>query len=192
MIYYKFVVHGGRSRQTYIASASPCLDTEDLEDYVEQMFFIQAANENRDFNPEEDEVEIKITPLDTDQFLYYISDYTKIQLSLSLCCFGNIMDEIVSIYRVWRRDISNDTTYWAFILEGDHVDAPIDYVACKEPDMPFEDVIEEAYSDIMYQVRRYHPQLNGINLHTSYLYYQTITKEEYENQLARVDSYMPY
>lgn len=190
-----FIIHIGKNRfrQTYVAAVSPCLGQEHIEDFIEQIYVINLINSgNDDALEDDDDMAMDIDSISTDEYLYYMSDYQKVYPAMSLSMFGNIMDEIVSIHRVFSEPQPPSKQYWAFILEGDHVDSDIDYVACKEEDMPLEDIIEEAYADIMYQVRRYHPNLSGIPLHSSILLSQTISEEEYNNQIERIESYLPY
>ena len=193
MQYYAIAARIPRHKITYLASLSPCLTEDDLSNFVEQKFVLDLLNDGVGIDENDvDDIKIEMSPVSLDEYMYNLSDTGVVRGELSVSIFGNILDEILTVNRVYHEAQEPADEYWVFILDGEQVDADIDCLLCKPPEVPFEDIVEEAYTDIMYQVRRYHPTLKGISLHTCRFHAQKITKDEYDNEMAKRENYVVF
>lgn len=102
--------------------------------------------------------------------------------------FGNSTNELISIYKIEEIDLAKSlATYWNFSLTGSIENDNVEVIDCVNSEHTLEIAIEEARKELAYQIRRYYPEIEGVNLYSSLLCITQISQEEYSNEMDKIE-----
>lgn len=165
---------------------------DNLISYDEIEYYISQAI---DLNTDDDEEDIDIESLlmDTagaefecedmtlnDWLNTVVCDYKHIRPVLQIYVLGNLMDNMVTIYRSYKEDISQTTQYLYMSAEttGDEV-CKYSTSCAVTPNQQRVEVIEEGWKDLLSRIKR-DGNMGGVYIKTGILTIFDVPQEDYE------------
>lgn len=197
MKYFYGEVKTNNNSIKYLISASVFLSESEIKDYIQEIYLLY-LDENIDLNSLDTEdgtiqlaIDIELTKISEDAFNYHASDNSYYcNLHFKTLLFGNGIDELINIYKIETIDKAKALeTYWRFSLAGIFEDEEdliytIDYA---NGEKALEKVIADARIELAYQVRRYHPEVDGATLYSSLLCVTQLSQKEYAEEIDKIE-----
>ncbi len=147
-----------------LCSNIAALDTVQMMDCLEDVVELEVKSESKE--------------LPEDEFAYMVLG-RNCQLVDSIRSFGNRFDVFTNIYRVFSHDVSEEPVCYGF--DADCGQEPeVDTIGVVDSEHPREEVFEEAWKDLLYQLRRYF-KVSGLALKSGVFHVSKMSAQEYED-----------
>lgn len=179
MVYGTCDVSIGERTFTYICEHDELISSDEMESLCMNLALLDAVHEAECLEDAlEFEVESKSEEMEEDEFAYRVLG-RNCQLVDSIRSFGNRLEVYTNIYQIFSRDVSKEPVCYGF--DADCGQEPeVDTIGVVDFEHPQEEVFEEAWRDLLYQLRRYF-KVSGLALKSGVFHLSKMSAQEYED-----------
>lgn len=173
-----------KTKARYIISCSSFCCKDEIEEYVLLIFVQDLIDKEADLDCD---ISIELNDITVDEYdsLLYNNEYKK-KTKMASFLFGDRMNELIEIKSVEKREEQTLETYYMYELQG-LPECECYSLNYENAEHSFDTALEEAYKDLLYQVRRYYPKVQGLQLYTAVIVAQEISQGEYLLEMERIE-----
>lgn len=160
--------------EIYWVEADPLISESEMVEYVTSV-----ATANYLAAEPKEIIGFNVTPnqIDMDEYLVSVCDYQHVRPALIITSLNNIGNTIIAINASYKEDVSEEPEYFIFSGAAGQ-DSDVTAIGKTDKNLPREQVIQDGYNDILYQLKKYF-QVSGVIMASGLFIIQSISPEEY-------------